>query len=366
VDRGDRVQGAKIIRVQDCAQEDLALAPALPWKPNEMLPPLAAPSPYAAAFDRAWSISSYSALVRGAAGNGSDASTTRIGFEVSLNAADEADDWRVGAILRRDEPVLPESPGRLTPANAADSPWHRFPRGAFAGNFLHGMLEWLAGEQFALSDNAALRQALARRCEREGWGHRADDVLRWLTAVSSTSLPVLGAPLQALTTRLGEMEFWLPSDGLKTGFLDQLCRQHVFPGLPRPQLVDRLLHGLLMGFADLVIEHQGQFWVLDYKSNALGTADADYTESAMSEAVLEHRYDVQAALYLLALHRLLRARLGARYVPERQLGGAIVFFLRGVASPHAGCLAVQPPLALLHRLEQDFFAANLTATGDKQ
>ena len=36
-----------------------------------------------------------------------------------------------------------------------------------------------------------------------------------------------------------------------------------------------------MGFADLVFEHEGRYWVLDYKSNALGSQDEDYTQDGM-------------------------------------------------------------------------------------
>jgi len=68
--------------------------------------------------------------------------------------------------------------------------------------------------------------------------------------------------------------------------------------------------------------------------------------------MLEHRYDVQAALYLLALHRLLRARLGASYEPAQHLGGAIYHFLRGVGSATGGCCHVEPPLELLDAMDE--------------
>ena len=70
-----------------------------------------------------------------------------------------------------------------------------------------------------------------------------------------------------------------------------------------------------------------------------------------------HRYDVQAGIYLLALHRLLRERLGEAYDPAQHLGGAVFLFLRGVAGPARGCYHVQPPLALLDGLDQLLGAA---------
>ena len=96
---------------------------------------------------------------------------------------------------------------------------------------------------------------------------------------------------------------------------------------------------MLMGFADLVFEHQGKFWVLDYKSNHLGDDDAAYDSDTLERAMAKHRYDVQAAIYMLALHRLLKLRLGRSYQPAQHLGGAVYLFLRGVKGPQSGvCL----------------------------
>ena len=100
-----------------------------------------------------------------------------------------------------------------------------------------------------------------------------------------------------------------------------------------------------------MFEHGGRYWVLDYKSNHLGDHDAAYTTEALQTAMATHRYDVQAALYLLALHRLLRARLGVAYVPTQHLGGAAYLFLRGIQGPAHGCYHVPPPMALLDALD---------------
>lgn len=307
-------------------------------------PPLGPAPAYAAVFDRQWTVSSYSALVR-------DATATSAGFDAAVVADTPL------RMLRDDEPAgaegaaVPRLGGAAASRQMGEEPWHRFPRGAFAGNFLHDQLEWLAGEGFALDDGPALQQALQRRCERQGWGHRFDDVLAWLRRVCSTPLLPLGAALSGLDRALPEMEFWLPSDGLDARAVDALCRQHLLPGRARPALVERQLRGLLMGFVDLVYEQDGRFGVLDYKSNALGARDADYTAVAMETAMLEHRYDVQAALYLLALHRLLRARLGAAYHPAVQLHGAVYLFLRGVGTASAGAYHLPAPLPLIDALD---------------
>jgi exodeoxyribonuclease V beta subunit len=320
------VPGAAVQRLPP--SDALPLPPVTRRRAADGVPPLAPAQPYAAAFERDWSIVSYSSLVRDARDAGRGTPET------------------AAPTLREDEPAEAGAAPR-----GAEAPWHRFPRGAFAGNFLHEQLEWLAGEGFALPGSEPLRQQLQRRCERQGWGHRAADVVAWLERVCATPLPPLGAPLAGLATAWPEMEFWLPSDGLAADRIDALCRQHLWPGAPRPALPERRLKGLLMGFADLVFEHGGRYWVLDHKSNALGVRDGDYTADALQAAMREHRYDVQAALYLLALHRLLRARLGASYDPARQLGGAVYLFLRGIAGPAAGCCTVAAPLALVQAMD---------------
>ena len=239
----------------------------------------------------------------------------------------------------------------LARRDGAPPPWHRFPRGAFAGDFLHDLLEWLAAEGFALADNPGLEAALRRRCERAGHGERADELVEWMRALLAARLPSLGAALQDLRVLITEMEFWLPSAHLQAQAVDALCQRGLLNGQPRPALPQRELHGMLMGFADLVLEHEGRYWVLDYKSNSLGDDGAAYDHAALEAAMAHHRYDVQAAIYLLALHRLLRARLGAAYDPTRQLGGALYFFLRGIDGPARGEYAIPATPALLELLD---------------
>ena len=106
---------------------------------------------------------------------------------------------------------------------------------------------------------------------------------------------------------------------------------------------------MAMGFADLVFAHGGRYWVLDYKTNTLGPDGSAYTPTTLAAAMLQHRYDVQAALYTLALHRLLRQRLGAAYRPEDHLGGALYLFMRGLDGSWMQHLPI--PSALLDALE---------------
>ena len=320
--------------------------------------PLRAALDYAAEFERSWRIASFSAMVRDL-----PTATAKLAADAQLHDDEtlvvDSDPGDLGDLAGRRGAAAasaPAGPVSATPPGTIDlfanEPWHRFPRGSVPGNFLHDQLEWLASERFELARSPDLQQQLLRRCERQGWGHRAQAVLDWLSVLVHAELPPLAAPLDAIAGALPEMEFWFGSDGLEAETIDTLCRSHLLNGRDRPALPRRELNGLLMGFADLVFEHAGRYWVLDYKSNWLGDGDAAYTPDTLEAAMASHRYDVQAAVYLLALHRLLRTRLGAAYDPARQLGGAIYLFLRGINGPTRGCYLVEPSLELLHALDR--------------
>ena len=164
------------------------------------------------------------------------------------------------------------------PQRTEDAPWHRFPRGSVPGNFLHEQLEWMGQEGFAAADDEQFAQRLGQRCERAGWGHRREDAVAWLRTVALTRLPQLGASLSDIVTLLPEMEFWFPSEQLNTVALDALCGAHLLDGAPRPALPERELHGMLKGFADLVFEHEGRYWVLD--SSPIGSVRATLPTAA--------------------------------------------------------------------------------------
>ncbi|MYN03363.1 exodeoxyribonuclease V subunit beta [Pseudoduganella sp. DS3] len=290
-------------------------------------PPLEAPLAYHGDFERDWSVGSFSSLAR---------------------RSGEA----LPAPMRAAQETLMEGEDAASSLRIEDAVWHRFPRGSMPGNFLHEQLEALAREGFAAIHQEHYAERAARQIKRSGWGNREAETLEWLRVIASTALPPLGSALDGITRLLPEMEFWFPSERLDTAQLDRLCRQHLLEGIARPALPQRELHGMLKGFCDLVFEHDGRYWVLDYKSNALGGGDAAYHKAALSHGMAAHRYDVQGAIYMLALHRLLRTRLGQAYDPATQLGGAIFYFLRGVGNAQTrGCYVLPPEAQLLDGLD---------------
>ncbi|MDZ7750417.1 MAG: exodeoxyribonuclease V subunit beta [Gammaproteobacteria bacterium] len=250
--------------------------------------------------------------------------------------------------------------GEETPSSPATRDHHHFPQGAGPGTFLHEVLEWCARQGFkqVMNNPAQLREQLIRRCSTRGWNPWAVPLEKWLLALIGKPLP-LGrggdetVTLADLGTLRPELEFWFESCNVSTRVLDEWVTRLTLNGADRPRVEDRRFNGMLKGFIDLMFEHHGRYYVLDYKSNTLGTGDDAYTHRAMGEAILKERYDLQYILYLLALHRLLKARL-ADYDYDSHIGGAVYLFLRGVNAPSAGAFTDKPPRELIEKLDALF------------
>ncbi|WP_213958506.1 exodeoxyribonuclease V subunit beta [Variovorax sp. dw_954] len=253
-------------------------------------------------------------------------------------------------------------------AEAAIGGLHGFPRGAGPGSFLHGLLEWVGRKGFArvhadADAQADLADLIARRCNLNGWSTWIEPLRKWLLDWLGTPLrldALISAPTPVSPASLGrvqiEMEFWLAAQQVDTRALDALVTRHTLDAAPRPKLLPQQVNGMLKGFIDLVFEHEGRYFVADYKSNWLGPRDADYTPAALRKAVLHHRYELQYVLYIFALHRLLRSRL-PDYDYERHVGGAVYVFLRGHAAPGQGLHCERPPRVLIDALDALFSGA---------
>jgi exodeoxyribonuclease V beta subunit len=285
-----------------------------------------------------WWIASYSAL--------------RISDVLSVGS-DEAPDSPQAQKLFDDERLDPDAPREIT-AGGADI--HRFPRGPNPGTFLHGLLEWAGDDGFAVT-REALEDAIARRCNLRGWEGWITTLSDWLQHLLKSPLPVAGGQppvvLEQLKQYRVEMEFWFASHKVDVVKLDELVRQHTHRGVARVAAEPVQLNGMFKGFIDLTFEHNGCYYVADYKSNWLGVDDLAYTEQAMEQSILDNRYDLQYVLYLLALHRQLKARL-PDYDYDRHVGGALYLFLRGTRADSRGVYFVRPPRELIERLDRMF------------
>ncbi len=229
-----------------------------------------------------------------------------------------------------------------------------FPRGSEAGSALHGILE--LGE-FGAIDGALVERQLALFGIESRW---AEPARAWLDEVTRCVLDESGGDGLRLCDvprqrQLRELEFLFP---IAVPNMAALAAA-IGPGQGADGRLDARVArlnpgaagGFLKGYIDLVIEHDGRLWLLDYKSNWLGPQRADYGPAALAQAMAEADYDLQALLYAVALQRLLRLRQSA--APTPQLGGAYYLFLRGMHAdrPGSGVHRWVPDADLIHRVD---------------
>ena len=232
-----------------------------------------------------------------------------------------------------------------------------FPRGAQAGTCLHALFEYW---DFASNDLEAMENLVSRTLLQYGFNEKWTSVAsQWLTEVLATSLSNTGLSLGQLTQaqRLDELEFYFPVAELSVNKLQQILLPLLLDDSALATVIKRLkffdLTGFMKGFIDLVFEHQGRFYVVDYKSNHLGSDRVDYQSEQLDAAMVEHDYPLQYLIYSLALHRYLRLRL-PDYDPEKHLGGVYYLFIRGMKPKwgQSGVFFDKPSVDLLDKLDQ--------------
>ena len=258
-----------------------------------------------------------------------------------------------------------------------------FPRGPVAGSCLHRIFERLDEAPEAAPDlDGICRDALAEFGFRGDLREAARTMVERTRAVrlaepeagpasgatggsrsSSGPCGSTGFRLADPVPRLVELEFAFPVAGLDRTRLGASLRENGYrdpfapspegrPDEPSPPPID----GFLRGFVDLVVEHAGRWYVIDYKSNWLGPAPGDYSREAVAAAMRASAYPLQYLLYLVALHRHLGLRLPG-YDYERHVGGVFYLFVRGMdpaAGTERGVWFDRPAASFVHGLDRLF------------
>lgn len=261
---------------------------------------------------------------------------------------------------RDDEPL---STALLMDIAEGDQAIQQFPRGARWGDFLHGLFEVAAEQGFAevVRDPTALHVVIEQRCTSAGIAEQTTVVQDWILRCLTHPLPLPDGTQAALADAedwKAELEFLLPAHTVDISALDALAQAETLPGQTKAAAQPGLLNGLFKGFIDLVFVHDGRYFVLDYKSNALGSTAGDYSAEAIAEAMAGHRYDLQYLCYVLALHRQLRVRL-PDYDYDRDIGGVVYFFLRGLDGPARGVFSSKPSRQVIEAMDQLFQGGRL-------
>ncbi len=248
-----------------------------------------------------------------------------------------------------------DTPLATSPTLPVEDPVPQWPRGTAFGVCVHQVFEDVAFAELAA---AGVHADLARICADHGYsGEEIETIARITRAgVRSELLPGSGLRLMDLGAgeALAELEFLFPLGGSRLdAFAQVLAAWPDYARAPAEWSSRRAsVRGLMTGYIDLIVRWQDRYYVLDYKTNLLGPARDDYAPARLPAAIRAHDYDLQYLIYLVALQRFLRARLGDTYDYERHIGGALYLFVRGMREGDgAGIHHDRPAAALIDALD---------------
>ena len=287
-------------------------------------------------------------------------------------------DWRVSSFTSfaaHDSVQAPELPDRdqtesgAAPACAAQGAPEpqalsifSFPRGTHAGILLHEIFEKL---DFSGCDSEKSGE-LVKHCLES---HRFDQ--DWAACVALMVERVVKAPLASPEGPfclaelrpgqwLAELEFFFPLNFVTSADLKEFFRKWsgAKQGMDLLALCQSLrfrpAKGMVRGFMDMVFEHRGRYYLVDWKSNHLGNRVEEYGQQALKSAMEQRLYTLQYLLYTVALNRYLSLRVPG-YDYASHFGGAVYFFLRGVDKEKGeqfGVFRDTPPAAMIDELTQ--------------
>lgn len=144
-----------------------------------------------------------------------------------------------------------------------------------------------------------------------------------------------------------EFDFTLPEFNVKE--LMQLSENGTMVSVkPLPGL-----QGIMNGKIDLFFELAGKYYVLDWKSNFLGDSISDYNAEGLLDAMNENNYHLQYMIYTVAVRKYLESRLGPTFDFDRDFGGVIYLFVRGVREgTQEGIFTATPSKEMIDRVNE--------------
>ncbi len=203
--------------------------------------------------------------------------------------------------------------------------FQKLPRGANVGTALHSIFEQLEfNEPISWSQTVENASKYYPNLIRD---ESLNQFRKLVNHVMYAQIQVEGEAFQLNAIqnhqKLPEMEFLFSMDKVNPKVITELLGDDA-------QLNREVeMEGLMTGFIDLVFEHNGKYYILDWKSNHLGNSTEHYNEVGMKESMTGNNYHLQYMIYTVALKRWLENRI-ENFDFDAHFGGVIYLFLRGV------------------------------------
>jgi exodeoxyribonuclease V beta subunit len=223
------------------------------------------------------------------------------------------------------------------PAEAVD-PFHaqallQALRGAEFGTLIHALLE-LDREAMSTERLRLLSERIQDRTQRSLIIDQAPNLLAMIRRVRTTPL-IAGIALDDVAPqhRIAEFAFQMPAASVDWPAFAALGPAHGLPPLLpygayfNRQAMAQHVNDLLIGFVDAVVMIEQRYHIIDFKTNWLGASLSDYRSDKLANVIDDQHYHLQYLLYILALHRYLRAVLPG-YQYAQHMGDAHYLFVR--------------------------------------
>ncbi len=250
-----------------------------------------------------------------------------------------------------------------------------FVAGAKTGTCWHSIFETLD----FMADDYEIRLAVDEALDifRLSKGRREESIQRKRDVVFEMVKGVLNIDLPcncklsdiAVSHKLAEMEFnfslplWDDSvkgkehSGRRTVEITNVLNKHWSNDPTKEEFLERIKHwdkqipqGFITGFIDLLFEHDGKYYIIDWKSNRCGGTPAGFSADGLRSEMAGSTYFLQYLIYTVALHNYLNGSI-ADYDYDTHFGGAIYVFLRGYnVVPDNGIYFDRPPKELIEDL----------------
>lgn len=227
-------------------------------------------------------------------------------------------------------------------------------RGNTFGLLLHGIMEYL---DFKASDDT-----IREKVEQEILlSEPTEEELAYSTSVISNTLKTQLTENFRISDikpekRCAEMKFHFGFDSkFQKGEIRKFAAEYLGEEY-KNKLDDHLGFngGFVTGSIDLLFEHEGKYYILDWKSNLL----PDYKQETLKGSMAHSFYQMQYLIYLTALMRFLKQRLNLEEFGEaeydRYIGGAYYIYMRGAGAdpddPRSGVYFDRPAYSQIQKV----------------
>lgn len=237
-----------------------------------------------------------------------------------------------------------------------------FPRGTEAGNLIHSFIESLDFK----ADKDAIQYLAETKLQEFGFD------MEWAGIITDMATVLVSVKLQTVDSnfslssiksesRINEMGFYFPIKKLLPSDLAKTFSGKCGDEENNQKLVNKLeklnywpISGFMRGFMDMFFEHDGLYYIVDWKSNHIGDTSESYSNERLNDIMISELYILQYHLYVVALDRYLSSRI-PKYSYDKNFGGVFYLFIRGLdESGKNGIYFHKPDEAFIKKLSSDF------------